>query len=190
MLAFKNAGVTHVTAIDDNNRTAFTKTAGQQGFKPQYVFAEDIAAGDTSGPLAPDPDNFDGALDVIGRRLGEQGTPGYKPSAGTDRCNAIYAKTGQKPVYQQGAGFGGLVCDLLWFTGAIITNAPTLQRSSLVEGMHAIGVMDYSFPWGPVDFSVFPAGTPYGLESWRVVRWSKSCTCWQVLDSTFHAPFA
>ena len=191
VLTFKNANVTHVVALDDSTGiNSFSKVAAQQQYKPQYLLAEDAAVVPTSGALAPDAANLDGALAVVGGRYGEQTTPGYQPGAATTRCNAIYAKYGQKPVYEQGAGYGGVVCSYLWFLTALTDHAPVLQRSSLVAGMRSIGSFDPAFVYGPVDFSTFPAGTPYGLESWRVVQYRKDCACWQVLDATFHAPFA
>ena len=191
VLTFKNAGVTHVVVLDDGGGiSAFSKAAAQQQYKPQYLLAEDAAVVPTSGPLAPDAANLDGALAVVGGRYGEQTTPGYTPGAATVRCNAIYAKHGQKPVYEQGAGYGGSVCNYLWFVTALIDHAPVLQRSALVAGMRAIGSFDSAFSYGPVDFTTFPAGTPYGLESWRVVQFRKDCACWQILDTTFHPPFA
>lgn len=190
VLTFKRAGVTHVTEIDDNDFYSFTKIAGQQGFKPHYILASDPLANVTTGALAPDAKNFDGAVDVVGGRYGEQTTPGYKSSAATVRCNAIYAKHGQKPVYQQGAGYGGVVCHYLWFLVALFDHAPRLQRSSLVAGMHSIGLMDSPFIYGPIDFSGVPAGKPWGREFWRVDRFVAACSCYHVDDPTFNPPFA
>lgn len=190
VLNFQQAGVTHVTEIDSSGWAGFTQAAAQQKFKPKYVFAEDAAANDFSGSQAPDPANFDGAVNVIGRRLGEAKTPGFKPSAGTARCNNIYAAHGQKPVYQQGAGYGGVVCNLLWFVVGVVEHSSVLQRNMIVGSMHMVGSIDNSYPWGPVDFSSFPAGTPYGRESWRIDQFHASNASWQVQDPTFHPPFA
>lgn len=190
VLSFKSAGVTHVTELDDNDFASFTKIAGQQNFKPHYVVAEDAAANPQSGPLAPDPNNFDGAIDIVGGRYGEQTTPGYKPDAGTARCNAIFAKHGQPPVYQQGAGYGGVTCNYLWFITALFNHVSQMQRTALAGGMHAIGSADQSFPFGPINYAAVPAGAPHGQESWRVDQFSKSCACWQVIDPAFHAPLS
>ena len=189
-LAFKQAGVTHVTELDESDWGGFTKVAGQQGFEPRYVFATDQDAIALSGPFAPDPENFDGAVDLVGGRYGEENTPDFVPSAGTARCNAIYAKTGQKPVYRQGAGYGGVACHYLWFIDTLFDRLPKMERSSLAAGMRSIGVLDAPYPYGPIDFAAVPAGTPYGKESWRVDQYYKSCTCWRVVDRTFNPPFA
>ena len=190
VLAFKNAGVTHVTQLDDNDWPSFTRIAEQQNFKPRYVFADDTVSRATTGALAPDADNLDGAVNLLGRRLGEQNTPGYPPSAGTARCNAIFAKHGQQPVYQQTGGYGGGICNYLWFITKLLNQVPTLNRTELVPAMHSLGVFDSSFPIGPIDFSVMPAGSAYGRESWRVAQFAKSCSCWQVPDRIFHPPFS
>lgn len=188
VLTFRNAGVTHVTEINDGSIALFTKAAGQQNYRPRYVFADDALAVGSSGALAPDANNLDGAVDLLGQRWGESNTPGYQPNAETARCNAVFAKHGQPPVYQQADGFGGATCHYLWIAQSMIDHVSQLQRTALVGGLRGVGVFGGVFPYGLTDFSLLPAGTAYGLESWRVDQFAKACSCWRVADPMYNAP--
>jgi hypothetical protein len=191
VLSFKSNNVTDVTEAGVNDFGIFSQVAQQQDFKPQYVLDDpgQIATGVKSGADAPNPSNFNSAVDVIGGGYGEQTTPGFKSSGGTKKCDAIYAAAGKPSVYKQADGYGGFTCDYLWFVQALLNNASTVQQSTLAKDMHSIGTVDFSYGAGPVDFSAAPAGKPYGISYWRPIYYHQSCTCWQVPNATFHPPF-
>ena len=190
VLSFKNDKVTDVTEAGVNDFGIFTQVAQQQNFKPLYVLDDpgEIASGVKTGANAPNPSNLNGAVDVIGGGYGEQTTPGFKPSGGTEKCDAMYAAAGKPGVYKQTDGYGGFTCDYLWFVQALLDHASTLQQSSLAKDMHSIGTVDFSYGAGPVDFSAAPAGQPYGVSYWRPIYYHESCGCWQVPNATFHPP--
>jgi hypothetical protein len=193
VLAFKNGGVSDVTEVDLTDFPLFTQVASQQNYKPRYVLNDAALADNTgaqTGPGSISAANFDGAVDVVNDGYGEQKTPGYRPSGGTQTCDAIFSAAGQPGVYQQADGYGGVVCDYLVFIQALLDHAATLQASALAAAMHTIGTVNFSFPGAPIDFSAAPTGSAYGVSFWRPVYYHASCTCFQVLDPTFHKPFA
>ena len=190
VLDFKDAGVSDVFMVEITDGGEFTQIAAQQNYKPQYLFAEnDVAVNGTTGANAPNPANYDGAVDVLGGAYGEQSTPGYQPSGGTQKCNAIYNAAGQPSVYSQETGYPGLVCDYLWFVQALLSHASTFQASALPQDMRAMGSVNFSYPFAPTDFSAAPADSTYGVSYWRAVDYHALCKCWQVPDPTFNPPF-
>jgi hypothetical protein len=190
VLEFKHAGVTDVLMVEITDGGVFTQIAAQQNFKPQYLFAEnDTAVNGSTGSNAPDPENYDGAVDALGGAYGEQSTPGYQPSGGTKKCNAIYAAAGQPSVYSQTTGYPGLVCDYLWFVQALLSHASTFDASAFPQDMRAMGTVEFSYPFAPINFSAAPADATYGISFWRAVEYHASCKCWRVPDPTFKPPF-
>ena len=188
ILKFQQNGVTHVTEEQFfANFANFTKVAQQQGFKPKYGLADDGIVPITGGNLSPDHDNLDGAIAITGDRYGEESTPGLSPTAGTQKCDAIYAAKGRPPVWKQPVGFGGVTCDQLWLLIAAIAHAPSMQRSAIAPGLHAAKTIDFSFPRGPADFTG-PKVT-YGGQAWRPEQFLKSCGCWRILDAAFKPSF-
>jgi hypothetical protein len=190
VLNFKSAGVSDVMMLEITDGGLFTQVAEQQNYKPQYLFAEnDTAVNSTQSANAPNPANYNGAVDVLGGAYGEQSTPGYKPSGGTKACNAIYAAAGQEPVYSQTTGYPGVVCDYLWFVQALLSHASSVAPSAFPHDMRAMGTVEFSYPFAPVDFASAPAESTYGISFWRAAEFHESCKCWQVSSAEFHAPF-
>jgi len=190
VLNFKNAGVTDVMMLEITDGGLFTQIAQQQHYKPQYLYAENDAATDvTTGSNAPNPSNYNGAVDVLGGAYGEQSTPGYVPTGGTKKCNAIYAAAGKPAVYSQTTGYPGLQCDYLWFVQALLAHASSFKAGAFPQDMRAMGTVDFSYPFAPTDFSAAPTGATYGIAYWRAAYYHESCRCWQVPVATFHAPF-
>ena len=189
VLNFKNAGVTDVLMLEVVDGGLFTQIAQQQNFKPQYLYAENDAATDvTSGANAPNPANFNGAVDALGGAYGEQSTPGYVPTGGTKKCDAIYAAVHMPSVYAQTTGYSGLSCDYLWFLQALLAHASSFQASAFPQDMKFMGTVDFSYPFAPTDFAAAPTGATYGISYWRAAYYHGSCKCWQVPDPTFNAP--
>jgi hypothetical protein len=186
VLSFKNAGVTDVTEAGVNDWGLFSQVAQQQNYTPHYVLTDSAqAASNFTGPDAPNPTNFNGSIDVVEGGYGEATTPGFTPSAATKACNAIYAAGGQPSVYKQLDGYGGVVCDYLWFVQALLNHASSVQTNAQLSSMHKVGVVQFSYPFAPINFSTAPTGSGYGVAEWRVLFYHSSCKCWQVPDPTF-----
>jgi hypothetical protein len=186
VLKFRQAGVTHVYfGPVGSDFASFTQFAQQQGYKPRYGLVADDLIATTGGAFNPDPENFEGALNIASSRYGENTTPGLQPTAGTARCDSIFTAKGQPPTWRQKVGYGGVVCNLLSMLDGLIDNAPKLEGEALLGTLPALGKQDFSFPSGPTDFSRASAGQPHGRTSWRPVRWLKACTCWRIEDPAF-----
>jgi hypothetical protein len=187
VLSFKNAKVTDVTEVGLGDWGLFTQVAQQQGYTPHYVFTDSAAAASNfTGPDAPNPTNFNGTINIVEGGYGEATTPGYKPTAPTKACNAIYAAGGQPSVYKQLDGYGGVVCDYLWFVQALLNHASSVKSTAQISSMHKVGIVPFSYPFAPIDFSASPAGSAYGVAEWRAVYYHSSCKCWQVPDPAFN----
>jgi hypothetical protein len=188
VLKFRTAGVTHVTfASFVGDLPSFTTVAQQQGFHPKYGFGDDSVVSTSYSSFRPNVENFDGALAVVPHRLGEDTTQGSVPTSGTNRCNAIYQPKGKQAVYKRRLGGGGRVCNNVGYFVAAVANAPTLSRESLAAGLQRAGSVDWSFPEGPNDFK--GSRVTHGGQFWRVIQFASSCTCWHVVDPTFHPSF-
>ena len=168
----------------------FTQIAKQQNFKPQYVFAEnDIpTTSATKSANSPNPSNFDGAVDVLGG-LRRTNHAGFQPTAGTQKCNAIYAAAGSPRFTSRRtatAAWSATTCG----SSNPANHTPQLKSDGLAASMKSVGTIDFSYPFAPIDFSAAPAGSGYGVSYWRAADYLASCNCWQVPDPTFHKPFA
>ena len=187
VLSFKNAKVTDVTEVGLGDWGLFTQVAQQQNYTPHYVFTDSAAAATNfSGPDVPDPANFNGTINIVEGGYGESTTPGFKPSAATNACNAIYAAGGQPSLYKQPDGYGGVVCDYLWFVQALLNHASTVSSTQQISSMHKAGTVQFAYPFAPINFSGSPTGSAYGLSEWRAIYYHASCKCWQVPDPAFN----
>lgn len=187
VLRFQSSGVSHVTysqaASDFPN---FTKIAQQQGYHPRYGIPDDGLLCCPGSAFAPDRDNFDGAVGITFMRWGDYDS-GVAPTAGTKRCDAIYAAAGRPPVHKQKASIAGMICSQIWIFAAALNNSPSLTRTGFVDGLHRAGSVETSYPNGPNDFKaprVLTAG-----QFWRAAEFNASCNCWKVLDPTFRPSF-
>lgn len=188
VLKFRSAGVTNVTfAAFVGDLPSFTTVAEQQGFRPKYGFGDDSVIATSYSAFRANVDNFDGAVAIVPHRIGEDKTPGSVPSSGTVRCNAIYQAKGKPPVYQRRLGGGGRVCNNVGYFVAAASNVQTLTPEALAAGLQKAGSVDWSFPDGPNDFR--GNRVTHGDEFWRVAQFVKGCTCWHVIDPTFHPSF-
>jgi hypothetical protein len=68
-----------------------------------------------------------------------------------------------------------------------MVHAPTLSPDALAGGLNAAGTIDYSFPYGPNDFTA--PGTTWGGQFWRPLNYSASCACWKVTDPNYQPSF-
>jgi hypothetical protein len=187
VLSFKNAGVTDVTEAGVNDWGLFTQVAQQQKYTPHYLFTDSAAAASNfTGPDAPNPTNFDKTVNIVEGGYGEATTPNFKASAATKSCDAIYAAGGQPSVYKQLDGYGGVVCEYLWFVQALLNHASSVQPTAQVTSMHKIGTLAFPYPAAPINFSTSPTGSAYGTTEWRAIYFHASCKCWEVPNPTFH----
>jgi hypothetical protein len=187
ILKFQTANATTVLesqAYDDFAN--FTNVAQGQGFKPKYGMLDEEMIPTTQGNVHVNYDNVDGALIVNADRYGDE-SGGVAPNAATQRCDAISTAAGKPPTYKQLVGFAGVVCGQIWMFAAAAEHAPSLQRKSLADGLHAAKSIDMPYPRGPVDWS--GAKTTYGGQFWRLQTFQKGCTCWKVTDATFRPGF-
>jgi hypothetical protein len=130
------------------------------------------------------PDNFDGALNLSGTGFAEATTPGFHPSAETVKCDRLYKSKGGKSTYQQGTGYGGIVCGFGLYVAGLIDHASQLSRAAIGTGVRSLGTVKYPFPLGIVDY--VRSGGPFGREYWRMDKYSKGCSCWLVSNPTWH----
>jgi len=187
VLKFKENNVTRLTAhqlVGDFSN--FSNVAQQQGFHPQYGLPDESIIDVAYGSQAPNSDNIVGAIAIAQGRSGEERTPGAVPSAGTAKCNAIYAAHGIAPTYKIPPG-AGYVCDQLWMFQAAVNNAPVFKANALAAGLQRARSLDFSYPGGPNDFSGTRQTT--GGQFWRVAQFMASCKCWQIIDPTFHPSY-
>src|SRR5205823_3754978 len=125
VLQFQRDGVTNVTMAEFvGDLHNFTSIAQRQNFHPKYGFGDDSVISTTYSSFGPDSDNFNGAIAVVPHRIGEERTPGMRPTPGTARCNAIYAKYNKPPTYQRKLGGGGRICNNVGYFVAAVTHAP------------------------------------------------------------------
>ena len=186
VLMFKADNVHNVTFINDINDFAnFTSIANQQQFKPWYGSPDDGVVAASSGQGGYNYQNMDHMLVTTQERYAEETTPGMTPTAGTLNCNAIYSHYGEPTTYKQLDGAGGVSCDMVWEFAAAVDHAPVLQRNALAAGLNTVKSVEFSYPWGPNDFSGYHWTTGGGF--WRPVEFYASCTCWHVLNPTFSA---
>ncbi len=191
VLAFKNAGVSSVTSAEAGTAAAiFSQVAAQQNYKPQYLLASDtVALPNTSGADVPNSANLNRAVNVTAQAYGEETVPGFTPSSGTKKCNALFRGPGQTTVYKSLDGYEGVACNYLWYAQGILNNASSLQAAQLPIGLHAVGTINYSYPFGPVNYSAAPKKAPYGLGYWRPEYYVSSCKCWHIPNPTWNPPF-
>ncbi|MHB8463633.1 MAG: type 1 periplasmic-binding domain-containing protein [Acidimicrobiales bacterium] len=189
ILKFKNAGVTHMTAVDFTaDWTVFTKTAQQQGFKPKWGIPDEGQVAISKGNLAPDYDNIADAIAITGLGWGQDNTT-LPLSPGTVRCNAIFKAANRPDVYHQQVGSGGVACSHIWTFKAAVEHEPSLGRAMLAQGLQNAGLIQISWPNG--DNTQFrPGRNTAGGGFWRPLQFFRSCTCWKPIDPTFRPSFS
>src|SRR3954452_15171072 len=87
----------------------FSNVDQQQGLHPKYGLPDESMIEVAYGSQAPNAANIVDSIAIAQGRSGEERTPGAVPSAGTARCNAIYAAHGIQPTYKLAPG-AGYVC--------------------------------------------------------------------------------
>lgn len=185
ILKFKTDNVHNVTFINDINDFAnFTSVAEQQSFDPWYGSPDEGEVAASSGSGNYNYQNMNHMIAITSERYGEQTTPGMSPTPGTTACTAIYSHYGEPSPYKQLDGAGGVSCDFIWELAAAIDHVPVLQRNAVAAGLQAARSVQFSYPFGPNDFTGYH-WTTFG-SFWRPVEFFDDCTCWHVLDPSFN----
>ena len=194
IIKFKQAGVTHMTEFEDTGDFPnFTNIAQQQNFTPKWGIPDDGVVATSYGSQHPNYQNIANAIAITDSRYGEEKTPGFHPSAGSQACTNIFKPAGDGSVYEQSAGLGGLMCNDIWLFKAAVEHARAISRTELAGGLQAARSVEFSYPDGPNDFRpnhFTGSKVTYGDEFWRVDQFLPSCTCWHVVDATFHGSFS
>jgi hypothetical protein len=192
VLQFKSAKLSDVTsAAAGSSLAVFTRVAGQQNYKPQYLLASDtVDLPNATGADAVDYANLNGAVNAATVAYGEQTSPGFVPTGGTKKCDAIMQKAGYPTVYKSLDGYGGVACNYLWFVQGVLNHATSLQPNKLPAALHNVGTVVYSYPFAPADYSAAPKGAPYGRSYWRIETFKSSCKCWNIPNPAFSPPFS
>jgi hypothetical protein len=187
VLKFKQAGVTHVfiEGVGPGGFVQFSSAAQQALFKPKYGIPDENIIVTSNGSLHPDYDNIDGAIAITPGRYGEEKTAGVTPSAGTAKCNAMFAAKKDKSVYE--APSHGIACANVDMFATALRHAPAMTHEALAAGLQAAKTMDFSFPMGTADFSG-------NMVTWagqfsRATVFRRSCTCWQLAERDLHPPY-
>ena len=87
---------------------------------------------------------------MTAQAYGEESAPGFKPAGGTQKCNAIFK--GETTTYKSLDGYEGATCNYLWYVQAILNHATSLKAAALPVALHKVGTVDYSYPYGPVNY--------------------------------------
>ena len=174
------AGVTHVIPLTGGGSfKPYTEAAERQGFRPKYAVTDYQGMPITAASsLRPNEDNFDGAVDMTTARFGMDNTPGYPYDAATKRCIALARKAGVATtiVYRGGGGS----CSGVWTLEAAFNNAQSLAPNMILPGLFRAGQIRYPYPL--VDSTYSAPRKLTGGDTWAPIKWSKSCTCWRILE--------
>ena len=79
---------------------------------------------------------------------------------------------------------GGNFCSTFLAFAAAVAHDPGLRRTGLVTGLGQLGRLPMAFTYQDAVFN--QPGKVSGSDFWWVVQFSKSCTCWKVIDRTSH----
>lgn len=188
ILQFQQAGVTDVMPMDEyEDIQNFSRQAKTQGFKPQYLVADDGIVSTSSSPtFTPDPTNFNGAVAITPNLYGAMQI-GLPEDPITKKCDQIMTSHGLPTVYQSGDQYAGSVCNLTWMVVAGIQHDPSVSPAGLAPGIAAAGTIAFAYPNGPNKFAA--SGGTYGGEYWRPLQFQEACGCWKVTNPNFSPSF-
>ena len=188
ILNFQRDGVTDVIPMNEyEDIQAFTRQAQTQGYKPQYLVADDgLVATSGSPTFSPDATNFNDAVAITAYQYGATSS-GLPETEQTKRCDGVMTSHGLPTVYQSGDAYAGVVCSLVLMLEAGILHDQDMSRAGLAPALGAAGSVDLSYPNGPTDFRASHGS--FGGEYWRPLQFLASCTCWKVTNATFAPSF-
>jgi hypothetical protein len=170
----------------------YSSAAQSQGYKPHYLVSNYNGFMVTAtGGTGPDPNNFDGTVATTDTRFGEASTPGLTDPA-TQACIALFARHGLPASYITGSYLGGVNCNLFGLFAAAASHDPGLTRAGLAVGLGQVGRYDMAYSTADSIYTTPGSVTPVkvsGGDFWWTVQFYASCTCWKVIDPTWHPTF-
>lgn len=171
----------------------FSTAAQQQGYKPHYLASNYNGFMVTAtGGTGPDPNNFDGTIVTTDTKFGETTTPGLNLDPATQACVDVFTRHGLPGSYVTGPFLGGNNCNLFELFAAAASRDPGLTRVGLATGLGQVG--RFNMAYSTAD-SIYTTPGPYtpikvaGGDFWWTVEFYASCTCWKVIDPTWHPTF-
>jgi hypothetical protein len=170
----------------------FSAAAQKQGYKPHYLVSNYngflVTATTSTGP---DPNNFDGTVVTTDTRFGETNTPGLSDPA-TQACVDLFARHGLPASYVTGSYLGASNCNLFELFAAAAAHDPGLTRAGLATGLGQLGRVNMAYSTADSIYRAPGAYTPVkvsGGDFWWTIEFYSSCTCWKVIDPTWHPTF-
>jgi hypothetical protein len=186
-LQFQRQGVTHVMNTAYTYITNFASAAEKQNYKPKYSLMEDGAMAAIAYVRPAPVASFDQALAITTDQVGAENTKGLKDTPATAECSRLMKSlnepTPTTPGAEAGALFGG-ACAVTKLLVAAHSHHTDISQRGLPAGLAQAGKLDLSYPPGPMH--VTDPSVPTGGQWYRGARWYSSCTCWRVIDPTFH----
>jgi hypothetical protein len=187
------AHVTNVVEVTGGGSfKEYSGAAQSQGYKPHYLVSDYNGFMVTAtGSTGPDPNNFDGTVATTDTRFGETSTPGLTDAA-TQACIALFARHGLPSSYITGSYLGGGNCNIFELFAAAASHDPGLTRAGLAAGLAQVGRFNEAYPAADSIYKAPGTVTPVkvaGGDFWWTVEFYSSCTCWKVIDPTWHPSF-
>jgi hypothetical protein len=180
VLAFNNAGVTHV--IGDYSIVNFTQAAESQHYRPRYGFSS-FGGGAALKLFAP-PGQLHGALGV-GWAPSIDVDPAQDPgdvSPAATHCRQVMQQANQPSSVSLAWFAMGVACDTFNFFAAVIPKSG-FSAAGFSGAAAALGSMPPS-----VTFSIsFPGGRPDGVGAVRDMGYGDDCGCFSYLSKQNHA---
>jgi hypothetical protein len=170
----------------------YSTAAQQQGYKPHYLVSNYNGFLVTAtGGTGPDPNNFDGTVVTTDTRFGETNTPGLNDPA-TQACVDLFTRHGLPGSYVTGPYLGASNCNLFELFAAAAAHDPGLTRAGLATGLGQLGRVNMAYSTADAIYRAPGAYTPVkvsGGDFWWTIEFYSSCTCWKVIDPTWHPTF-
>ena len=186
------AHVTNVVEVTGGGSfKEYSSAAQSQGYKPHYLVSNYNGFMVTAtGGTGPDPNNFDGTVATTDTRFGETSSGLTDPA--TQACIALFARHGLPADYITGPYLGGVNCNLFELFAAAASHDPGLTRAGLAVGLGQVGRFNMAYSTADSIYTAPGAVTPVkvsGGDFWWTIQFSAACTCWKVIDPTWHPTF-
>jgi hypothetical protein len=187
------AHVTNVVEVTGGGSfKEYSSAAQSQGYKPHYLVSDYNGFLVTAtGGTGPDPNNFDGTIVTTDTKFGETSTPGLNDAA-TQACVDLFTRHGLPGSYVTGSYLGGSNCNLFELFAAAASHDPGLTRAGLATGLSQVGRFNEAYSAADSIYTGPGPTTPIkvaGGDFWWTIEFYASCTCWKVIDPTWHPSF-
>lgn len=177
VLQMRQAGVTQMFfAVLFPSAQSFIQQAEAQGFKPKYHVSDFWALNtDFSAKNFP-ADAFDGTKSISFSHSGEE--PARVPySDPVKRCGKILSDAGLPGITNQMGTDAEIIvlCDSFTLWEQAAKRAPVnLTRADWVQSLSTFG----PYPTAYAERAVYAPGKFNGGDSYSLLEWRKSCSCW------------